>query len=309
MEHELKARIFDIQGLSVHDGPGCRTLVFMSGCTLRCFWCSNPEGIDLRSGLMHYDSLCILCGDCAQACLRNAITIADGQWLLAREICSDCMEQVCVEACNMDALRVSGYEMTLDETLKIIQRDRFFWGVGGGVTLTGGEPLLQIDFVSELLKESYERYIHTAIETCGNVPWENFERVLPFLEWIFYDIKNMDSQAHKKATGVANPLILENARKLSAVFPGRLIFRMPLIPGFNDGESNIHDTIGFLKRAGRSELNILPLHHLGKEKYKMLGREYKPDKLSIPSKEKLEQVKNTFTKAGINCYVGSDVPF
>ncbi|MCF8228509.1 MAG: glycyl-radical enzyme activating protein [Bacteroidales bacterium] len=304
-----EATIFDIQGLSVHDGPGCRTLIFMKGCSLNCYWCSNPEGMAEDPVLLHFQSNCILCGNCIQACPSDAISIKDGKLFINRQKCRNCADQACARECYNDALRLCGYNITLDRLLEIIRRDRQFWGLEGGISLTGGEPLLQIDFVEELLRHCYESNIHTAVETCGNVPWNNFKRVLPWVDWFFFDIKHLSKQAHQKATGAGNRLILDNAKKLARNFTGNLIFRLPLVPGFNDSHANIMDTINFIRETGKNEINILPLHHLGREKYTMLGKTYPLDFKSIPSTQDLKEVEKIFEDHGVKCFVGSDTPF
>jgi len=311
----IQGYIFDIQGLSVHDGPGCRTLIFLKGCPLNCVWCSNPEGISPLPSLMYYSSKCIACGNCAAACRHNAIEIENGYLKISSELCNVCKTHNCVKECYTDALKLCGYKITSARLMEIIRRDRQFWGSGGGVTLTGGEPLLQIDFAKEILQECHRAYIHTAVETCGNVPWENFTDILPYLDWIFFDIKHLDSIEHKKATGCGNSQILENARMLSKVFPGRVIFRMPLVPGFNDTEENIDSLTAFLKETGRNEINILPLHHLGREKYRMLNKNYSGDTYFIQDAQNhnkarsLTEIQTLFRANGIECYTGSETPF
>ncbi len=306
---EDKGYIFDIQGLSVHDGPGCRTLIFLSGCTLKCFWCSNPEGISGKPSLLYFSRKCIRCGNCVQACQHNAIKIEGNQHRINRSYCLHCEKNVCLEECYTDALQLGGYEISVSKLFSIIQRDRNYWGSGGGITLTGGEPLLQIDFVKEILKRCHDSFIHTAIETCGNVPWSSFLEVLPYLDWIFFDLKHTNKPEHKEATSAENVLILENACLLSTHFTGRLIFRLPLIPGFNDTDENITSTIAFLKNIRSKEINVLPLHHLGREKYEMLGIDYKGNHFPVPTIEQLRQVAATFNDAGILCYIGSETPY
>jgi pyruvate formate lyase activating enzyme len=168
---------------------------------------------------------------------------------------------------------------------------------------------VQIDFTEKILSGCHSAYIHTAIETCGNVPWENFQRILPFTDWIFFDLKHFDSQEHKKATTAGNSMILENAKRLSEKFTGRLLFRLPLIPGFNDSNENIGSLIAFIKDTGRNEINILPLHHLGREKYQLLGKNYTGGDYPVPANENLREIKKKFSAAQINCFIGSDTPF
>ena len=305
----VKGYIFDIQGLSVHDGPGCRTLIFINGCSLNCFWCSNPEGISKKPALMHFSSKCILCGKCVINCLQKSIEIDNEKLIIDRQFCANCEKHSCIEECYTDALKFSGYEISVSKLFEIIQRDRQFWGSEGGITLTGGEPLLQINFAKEILSKCHNAYIHTAIETCGNIPWQNFQEAIPYLDWIFFDLKHFDSQAHKDATNADNSLILENAKLLSKHFEGRLIFRLPLIPDFNDSKENINSIISFMNDIGRTEINILPLHHLGREKYGVLDKEYLGYKSPIPTKESLKNIESVFKTAGINCYLGGETPF
>jgi pyruvate formate lyase activating enzyme len=304
-----KGFIFDIQGLSVHDGPGCRTLIFLNGCTLSCSWCSNPEGISIKPVPMYFASKCILCGKCVVNCSQNAISIENEKLEIAREYCALCDNKTCINECYTEALKLCGYEITVAKLLDIIKRDRQFWGSEGGITLTGGEPLLQVAFATEILAACHKAYIHTAIETCGNVPWNHFKEVIPFLDWIFYDLKHLNNDEHKKQTGSNNTLILDNAKKLSAEFNGRLIFRLPLIPGFNDTADNINSTIAFLKDSGRNEINILPLHHLGREKYNTLNGDYTAAKFPVPTIKQLSDIQQIFKESGIECYIGSNTPF
>ena len=308
-ETDITGYIFDIQGLSVHDGPGCRTLIFLNGCTLNCSWCSNPEGISRKSSLMYFSSKCIGCGNCVKNCRHNAITLENEKIIIARSICAHCEKPDCIEECYTDALKISGYEISVSKLFEKIKRDRQFWGNEGGITLSGGEPLLQIDFAKEILSKCHDAYIHTAIETCGNIPWESFQKVIPFVDWIFFDIKHINSEIHKENTNAGNELILENAKRLSKEFQGRLIFRLPLIPGFNDSKENIDSIISFIKNSGRNEINILPLHHLGKEKYQMLDKEYIGSRFPVPTHDKLRAIEKLFKASGVNCYIGSETPF
>ena len=301
--------IFDIQGLSVHDGPGCRTSIFLCGCTLNCFWCSNPEGIRSRPSLLHLSNKCISCSNCVDNCLLDALRLEDQTLKISNDKCQECQTYSCLSNCYTDALRLSGFEISLERVYEIITRDRQFWGLEGGITLTGGEPLLQIDFAKEILIRCHEGYIHTAIETCGNVPWTNFQQVIPYLDWIFFDLKHIDCVLHKKGTNSGNKIILENALRLAQEFEGRLIFRLPLIPNYNDSIENLNCVISFLKNAGKKEINILPLHHLGREKYKMLQREYLGSSFPVPMPEKLIEIEELFRSSGIKCFIGSETPF
>jgi pyruvate formate lyase activating enzyme len=301
--------IFDIQGMSVHDGPGCRTLIFLSGCTMNCLWCSNPEGISMKPSLMYFSSKCILCGRCIENCQHHALTFDNGSLKFSRQLCEVCEDQSCNNECYTGALRFSGYMISVSKLYDIIRRDRQFWGSEGGITLTGGEPLLQADFARDILLKCHESYIHTAVETCGNISWKNFMDVIPFLDWIFFDLKHQNNSLHKKVTGTGNKLILENAKRLSEEFEGRMIFRLPVITGYNDSEENINSVISFIKETGRNEINILPMHNLGKEKYQLLGKIYYGSNYPVPSSEKMEKIAELFRASDIKCFTGSQTPF
>lgn len=301
--------VFDIQGLSVHDGPGCRTLIFMKGCTLHCSWCSNPEGINHHPDVLYSASKCILCGNCAETCPHQAIQIIDGVHVTDHDLCKTCLTHNCVEECHTGALRICGYEISVDQIMEIIRRDRQFWGPGGGITLTGGEPLLQIDFATKILENCYNAYIHTAIETCGNIPWEHFEKIIPWCDWIFFDLKHINTDKHQLATGAPNTLIINNFRKLSTTFSGKLIIRLPLVPGFNDSDENIDAIISLMHETGKTEINVLPLHHLGSEKYVLLGKEYTASQFTQPLHARMKEIQDRFSENEISCYLGSETGF
>ncbi|MEI7491258.1 MAG: glycyl-radical enzyme activating protein [Bacteroidota bacterium] len=305
--------IFDIQGFSVHDGPGCRTLIFLKGCPLRCLWCSNPEGIRPFPEPLYKETKCLFDLYCLQACPHKAITLIGDKdtprLQFDREKCSRCVTYDCVSACLTGALAKGGYYITTEDLYDRIKRDRQYWGEKGGITLTGGEPFAQPEFASALLKRCYDAFIHTAVETCGDIPWKNIEPALPWLEWIFFDLKHIDAASHKELTSSTNSLILENARQLAGKFEGRLVFRLPLVPGLNDSDENIRATAGFILSTGRNELNILPVHHLGREKYQLAGIVYKLPGFEMTPREKLVEIQNRFTSLGITCYLGSETPF
>ncbi len=305
----IQGTIFDIQGFSVHDGPGCRTLIFFKGCSLRCQWCSNPEGIApfpeplWKAEKCNFDQLCV------EACTVGAITADRGLLEFDREKCASCLTYACTASCCSGALKKGGYKISIAQLYLTINRDRQYWGPNGGITLTGGEPFSQPGFAAGLLKKCYEAFIHTAAETCGNIPWENIAGCLPFLDWIFFDLKHMDSRVHEEITGSSNHLILANAMRLGKDFSGKLLFRMPLIPGTNDDPAHIGELSAFIRSAGKHEINILPVHHLGREKYRLIGKGYYTEDFRNPSNEQLRMVQQLFEKNGVTCYIGSDTPF
>jgi len=305
--------IFDIQGFSVHDGPGCRTLVFFKGCSLDCPWCCNPEGLSAFPEPLYRVSKCSLDGLCIDACPQGAISLSEkgnpSHMIFNRAVCAGCNTYDCAKACCTGALNIGGYEITVDDLYATINRDRQYWGGGGGVTLTGGEPFLQPEFARGLLKRCYDAFIHTAVETCGNVAWENYECSLPYIDWIFFDLKTISPSPVYPFTHTAISNILGNARRIAMEFSGRLIFRLPVIPGFNDTNANIHETARFILSTGRNEINILPLHHLGRDKFNLVGKEYSMSGIKSPTKDEIQQIASRFSSLGLHCYIGSDTPF
>lgn len=313
---QQKGLIFDIQGHAVHDGPGTRTLVFLSGCPLRCAWCANPEGMAHRQNLLYTTAQCKAtennCRRCVQSCSRGAIQIDEETGLpqINRALCSDCTTFECVDACNYDALRKSGKYYTVAELMDVLKRDRNFWGSDGGVTFSGGEPLGQGKFLQEVLRECKRRLIHTAIESSAYTDRDRFLTVMKYIDFAFIDVKHMDPLQHKIKTGVDNERILANLRHLAASdWPGRLILRTPIIPGFNDSEENALATISFMKDNGFFEINLLPFHRLGTSKWQQLGKSYPYEHMESLSKEDLYGLQQIYLNAGIACYADTDVVY
>ncbi|SDF27958.1 4-hydroxyphenylacetate decarboxylase activase [Sporolituus thermophilus] len=311
-----KGLIFDIQSYSVHDGPGCRTLVFMMGCPLRCGWCANPEGWEARRRLMFRATKCVRpqrkCRRCAPVCPEQAV---DGGEKHERikinwDKCRHCASFACAAACLNEALTVCGREITVEELTRILNRDRHYWGSDGGVTFSGGEPLVQQDFLLAALKRCRESYIHTAIETSAYAPWPVFSDVMANIDFAFIDIKHMDPDQHKNKTGVSNELILNNIRALKANgWPGRLIIRMPVIADFNDSEDNINAMIAFFREIGQNEINILPFHRLGDSKWTQCGMVYPYRDYEATPEHVLDHIQELFLANDILCYVGHETPF
>lgn len=269
--------VFNIQHYSVHDGPGIRTIVFLKGCPLRCQWCSNPESQQYYPELAYNRNKCIgtaECFRCKGVCEAGAITAADGKISINREVCTRCFR--CVEACPSNALHVFGKVMSVGEVLDVVEADSMFYArSGGGLTLSGGEPLTQIDFVLAILQEAKRRRIDATIETCGFVEWENLRRAGEYLKTILYDIKSVDPVKHEQFTGVSNELILQNFLNLREAFPNlQIVVRTPLVPGFNDSEAEIGAILDFIKGLPNVEYELLPYHRMGQQKYEFLDREY-----------------------------------
>lgn len=309
-----KGLIFDIQAYSVHDGPGTRTLIFFDGCPLRCSWCANPEGQEMRQRMMHKAQFCKNCPRrCVDACPVHAVHPKEegpGLVVFDRARCDACEKRECMAVCYMQALQISGKWYSVDDLMKILNRDRFYWGSQGGVTLSGGEPLMQKQFVVELLRRCREDFITSCVETSGYVARDTLEAVMPYVQWFFVDIKHMDSRRHREGTGVGNETILSNIRCLAGSgWPGRLLPRMPVIPGFNDSEENARATAAFLKECGLREINLLPFHRLGASKHRQLGMEYAYEDQAATKPEELKPLAAIYEEQGMSCYLGSATPF
>ncbi len=299
----LSGMVFDIKRFAVHDGPGIRTTVFLKGCLLSCSWCHNPEGISKKPVLLFSESLCIGCQHCLKACEHNVHIFKDNRHLLQRENCIACGK--CAQVCPTQALEISGREMTVEEVISEVERDKdFYITSGGGMTLSGGEPLLQFDFAFNLLKVAKEKGLHTVVDTCGYISWKNLERILKITDLFLYDIKHMDTKKHQFLTGVSNEQILENVRKL-AKEKVNLIIRFPYIPTYNDDKDNLNQMASFLKSLSKiPKVEILPYHTLGRSKRERLGVEDTLKRVPIPAAEEVENVMKIFHRYGISAKLG-----
>ncbi len=305
--------IFDIQSHSIHDGPGSRTTIFMSGCSLSCQWCANPESWQPRQKMLFSEMRCMAyqgCTRCTEACCQHAISIASGALTINRTACHSCQSLTCIEACPSRALKKCGEYYTADALFQRLQHDRDFWGSTGGVTFSGGEPLVQHAFLKNILSRCRSAGIHTAIETTAHARQEIFLEVMQHIDFAFIDIKHMDCQIHHRYTGVDNTLILHNIDALiKSGWPGRLVLRVPIIAGVNDGEENMQALAKFMEHVGVYEVNLLPFHRLGESKWQQLGEIYPAREWQAPSAEKLLKLEKCFTQQQLLCYVGSDTPF
>jgi len=270
--------IYNIQRYSLQDGPGIRTVVFFKGCPLRCRWCCNPESHNPQPELFYARSKCIgskTCGRCRRLCRRDAVSYdAQGYAVIDRNKCSACL--CCVENCPAKAIQVEGSMMTVEEILCEVEKESVFYRSNiGGLTVSGGEPLLQGIFLLTLLQEAKERRISTAIETCGFGDYEILKQAAQLSDTVLYDIKSLDERKHQEWTMQDNQLILENFRKLCVDFPSLpIIVRTPLIPGFNDSDEETGQIRSFLKDKSNVNFEILSYHKFGISKYAALGREY-----------------------------------
>lgn len=297
-----KVKIFNIQKFSIHDGPGIRTTIFFKGCPLKCKWCHNPEGIDLDFNITYDVDKCTLCGQCLNYCSTKALTKQYNKIITDFTRCNYCGN--CAFYCINDAREIVGKDYTIDELVKESKKDIIFYEEsGGGVTLSGGEPLLQIDGVLLLLKKLKQIGIHTAVDTSGYIPYSNIEKTINYTDLFLYDIKAIDDEKHKKYTGVSNKLILENLVKLSNA-NANINIRMPIIEGINASKDDILKTLEFLKTININKINILPYHDIAKHKYKKLNLEYRDDIMKIPTNEKMNEIKNILEKYGYDVRIG-----
>lgn len=296
------AFIFDIRKYSIHDGPGIRTTVFFKGCPLVCSWCHNPEGQSPTLEVMYHENRCIRCGACVEECTQQAIKMDPNSVVTNFEECIVC--GTCTEFCYSEAREIIGKEMTVEEVMTEIEKDiPFYEESNGGVTFSGGEPLLQKDFLFELLKLCKLKNIHTAIDTCGYTKWDTINEVSKSVDLFLYDLKIIDDHKHKSFTGVSNKIILENLKKLLSL-GCKVSIRIPIIPAFNDDEKSIKEISDYVTSLPNvNGVSILPYHHMAMEKYKRLNKNYDLNDKKEFSKEELNRIENVFQKHGLNVAV------
>lgn len=295
---QIKGCIFDIQRYSIHDGPGIRSTVFFKGCPLSCAWCANPESQKKTPQLLYIRHLCRGCGKCVEVCpqLANRL-LSDGALELDRKPCRACGR--CAEICPSEARQISGRMMTLEEVLDIVKRDALFYqNSGGGVTASGGEATAQPAFLLNLFRECRKLGFHTTLDTCGFVQWETLDPILEHVDLVLFDVKQIDSERHRRLTGVGNELIFENARRIiDRGVP--LIVRAALISGCNDDDENIRDLARMALAWGGPEINLMPYHKLGLKKYESLGMKYQLEDLEPYLEEEVEAVAGLIRSYGL----------
>ena len=288
----MTGRVFNIQRFSVNDGPGIRTTVFLKGCPLHCAWCHNPESVSTEKEIFLHTDRCIRCGKCLQVCTHQAVIEENGSYGVLREQCLKCGD--CIEECVSEARSMAGRDMTMEEVMNEIRRDHLFYEQSsGGVTFSGGEPLMQHEFLIALLSACRQEWIHTAVDTTGMTPPSILEKVSIFTDLFLYDVKTMDDGRHRQFTGVSNRQILENLRLLDS-WKKNVIIRVPVIPGVNMDVvsiSKIGEFVASLQNI--HEINLLPYHKTGVDKYSRIDSDYRLNNVVPPTTEEMDRVVET----------------
>lgn len=299
----MKNLVFNIQKYSIHDGDGIRTTVFFKGCPMTCKWCHNPESQSYRPSVLQNTEKCTSCKKCTVICQEGAITYEDGRVKTSEEKCKLC--EKCIDGCINNAREIVGKYYSLDDIMKEIEKDKLFYEQsGGGITLSGGEIMTQdMDYIVKILKKCHRLGYRVNIDTCGHAKFENFEKILPYIDTFLYDIKHMDSDIHKELTGVGNELVLGNLRKLSEN-SAKINIRIPLVEGINSSEEHIGKIITFLKELKIYKINLLSYHNTGKSKYDRLNIAYEGDDYKAPSNERMEEIKLKFEKNNFCTQIG-----
>lgn len=302
-ELEIKGLVFDIKKYAIHDGPGIRTTVFFKGCPLECQWCHNPESWSAYAEHGFRKSRCVGCGQCVEICPEQAISIIDNRAVTEMNKCKLCGR--CVDACMTRAREIIGREMSVGEVMAEVEQDVIFYDEsGGGVTLSGGEPLMQPEFLIGLLNQCQKRGINTAVDTSCYAESKIIEMVSEKANLFLCDIKHMDNEIHERFTGVGNNLILENIRLLSETGK-EIIIRIPVIPGFNDEKANLEATGRFAASLrGVIRVDILPYNRGGKEKSARLTAQSKYMQVESPDEEQMNSIAKNLSKYGFEVKIG-----
>ena len=300
IKQEETGIVFNIQHYCIHDGPGIRSNIFLKGCPLRCLWCQNPESNLLQPQIMYNLSQCVGCMACIDKCSNQAISFENGKVKTNRDLCTGC--GACVPNCLAGARSVMGEQKTVDEVYEEVAKDKLFYeSSGGGITLTGGELLYQPTFSKNILKKCKDNGLHTAIETCGYAKWDVLKEILQYVDIVLYDLKHMNSEEHKRCTGVGNELILENLYRISTELKLPIIVRTPIVPDYNASDKNMHLMGAFLSEKIPTciEVNLLPYHNMGEGKNDQLEKGQSDFTSHSPSADEMEHLLNILESYGL----------
>lgn len=295
--------VFDIKKFSIHDGPGIRTTVFLKGCGLRCWWCHNPESQHPKPELILRPDLCIRCGACVGECPHTAIRVNGSGFVTDRELCQRC--GACIDSCYADSREIIGQEMTVEQVMAEVQSDLPFYDEsGGGVTFSGGEPMLQDSFLLALLNACKSIDLHTAVDTCGYVATQTLNSIRSYVDLFLYDLKLIDDTRHREVTGAPNTMILENLRLLAA-HGHKIILRVPIIPGINDDEDNINGIADLARELpGIEQVDLLPYHKIGSDKYERINMINPMPDTQPPSDARMIEIARVFQNSGLTVKTG-----
>jgi len=305
-------KVIEIERWSTSDGPGTRTVVFLKGCPLKCPWCANPESQNLMPQIGIFAARCVGCGACQRECPQKVAIPAKEGAFTDDGTCLYCGR--CTQFCHSNARTWLGQEMSADEVMQTIKKDMVFYRKsGGGITFSGGEPFIQVEFLAELVQKCRKLGIHTTVETCGCFAWEKCQEVIKLIDLVIYDIKHMDDAEHEKLTGASNQINLQNAQHISDMGQTMLV-RIPIIPTLNDSPENVQATAKFALEHLPSALGIelLPYHRLGESKYAALGIPYSLKHIQTPSDEHMDELSQMVRDCGVKViskntdYAGND---
>ena len=294
------ARVINIERFATEDGVGIRTVVFLKGCALRCKWCANPESQEFGKQILFKKAVCTNCGKCIEICDQNAINLIKGAYITNTDLCNHC--EKCIDGCVNNARSLVGEDMHVDELMKEVLKDyKYYQMSGGGITFSGGEPFMHGRFIKECSKKLKENNINTLIETCGYIDINNIKEACDYVDYIYFDIKHMDSEKHKELTGKDNELIINNLIWLSNNYEGKLSVRYPYIPKCNDDIDSIRQFLDFVQKLDNiEEVVFLPYHRLGMPKYEGLGREYEMGNLKSLKTSDLDCITSIFKEYKLN---------
>ena len=299
---DVRGLVFNIAHFSVQDGPGIRTTVFLKGCPLNCWWCHNPESQSCCPEVIYFRERCRRCGECIAACPHHALAMEGGEVQINETLCQRC--GTCADACLTDARELAGRWKTVADVLADVERDRIFYEEsGGGMTLSGGEPLQQPEFTLALLEACKARGIHTALDTCGLAPAPSFQRIAKHVDLFLFDLKIIDGDRHRELTGAANAVILENLEWLAKT-KSEVVIRLPVVPGYTDDEANLSAICAVARSSAVRRIDLLPYHRIAMDKYQRLKMDYRLARLAPPTAERMNVIAEYVKGHGLDVRIG-----